>query len=291
MMTFLELLNENPWAMILTIFIVGLCFGSFFNVLIFRLPKMLECEWRKDCLAFLNQAPEDEKKEAFNLCFPSSFCPKCKNKIRFYHNIPVLSFLFLKGKCAFCQVNVSIRYPIVELITALLALFCYFSFGLTPHFFASTLLVWTLLCLCYIDYDTQYLPDSLTLSLLWCGLLINLWAPFVPIKEAIYGALFGYLSLWSINQIFYLITKKVGMGNGDFKLFAALGAWLGYKLLLPVILIASFLGAIIGISYLKFYAKDNDTPIPFGPYLCLGGFIAFFWGNDLVSWYIAYALR
>ena len=282
------ILNLDFTLLAVYTFILGACIGSFLNVVIYRLPKMLEAEWRADCLLFLEKK-ETSNSPPFNLITLRSTCPSCQTKIKFYHNIPLLSFIFLKGRCAYCQTKLSYRYPLIELITAALSLFCFVFFGPTTSFLWSTLFIFALITLTFIDLDTQYLPDNITLSLLWLGLIAANFNTFISLSDALYGVLAGYLSLWSVNKLFYLITKKVGMGNGDFKLFAALGAWLGWQLLLPTILIASFSGAIIGVLYLKFKHKDNDTPIPFGPYLCLGGFITFFWGNPLLNWYLSSA--
>lgn len=281
------LLQENPVLLYLLAGLFFLCVGSLLNVIIYRLPLMLESEWTVHCRSHL-QLPAEEQPR-INLFQPRSFCPRCKTQVKAWHNIPLLSYLMLRGRCPACAQAISLRYPLIELITLLLSLWvCWFyQFDLRAAF--ALPFVWMLSCLFMIDWDKQLLPDGLTLGLLWLGLIANTQDLFTPLDNAVLSAAGAWLFLWIIMQLFYLITGKVGMGHGDFKLFAALGAWLGWQLLPLVLLLSSVAGAIVGLLYLKLCQKDSDTPIPFGPFLCLAGFIALFWGHDLVSAYLHYA--
>jgi leader peptidase (prepilin peptidase)/N-methyltransferase len=266
--------------------IFGLAIGSFLNVVIHRLPKMMEAEWRAQCAELEGREPPETGR--YNLLVPRSQCPSCKRQLRAVDNIPVVSYLMLRGKCAFCGARISARYPIVETLTALLsaAVAWRFGWGLPGGF--ALLLVWTLIALTFIDADTTFLPDDLTLPLLWLGLIANLWNIFVPLHEAVLGAIAGYLILWSIYWLFKLATGKEGMGYGDFKLLAALGAWLGWKMLLPIILLSSIVGAIVGIVLIFLARRGRDIPIPFGPYLAAAGFIALLYGNAIASRFLPF---
>jgi leader peptidase (prepilin peptidase)/N-methyltransferase len=265
----------------ITLGLIGLLVGSFLNVVIYRLPRMLEREWRAQC-AELQGVPLPEE-AAFNLATPRSCCPHCGHFISALENIPVVSYLFLRGKCKSCHAPISPRYPLIELAAAALAAAAAWRFGPGWQAVGATLLLWALLTLAMIDLDTQLLPDSITLPLIWLGLLFNLSGPFqfVSLSQAVIGAAVGYLSLWSVYWIFRLATGKEGMGYGDFKLLAALGAWMGWLMLPVIVLISSLLGALVGISLIVFARHGRDVPIPFGPYLALAGGIALFWGNDL----------
>jgi leader peptidase (prepilin peptidase)/N-methyltransferase len=261
--------------------VIGLLIGSFLNVVIYRLPKMMERQWAAEVAEFKGETLPDGA--AFNLMLPRSNCPKCAHQIKWYENIPVLSYLFLRGKCSACKTSISFRYPMIELVTGALFFYCIWRWGLTP-----TGLVWcgfsaTLLSLSMIDWDTTLLPDDMTLPLLWAGLLLAaLKVTNVSLESATWGAAVGYFSLWLIYWIFKLITGKEGMGYGDFKLFAALGAWFGWQALIPIILMASVIGAIIGIA-LKFSSKLREGGyIPFGPFLGLAGFYAMFFGPQAI---------
>ncbi len=294
----IQQMQNNPGLFIGVVFLFSLLFGSFFNVVIYRLPIMLHREWLTNCRDFIQEAygklpkeleqnPQNNefKGEHFNLIKPDSTCPKCNHRIKWYENIPLLSYAFLKGKCSQCKNPISIRYPIVELVTALLSAFVAYKLGFTWQTAAFIIFTWCLICLTMIDFDTQLLPDQITLPLLWLGLLVNLHGLFVPIDQAIIGAMAGYLSLWSIYWLFKLITGKEGMGYGDFKLLAAMGAWMGWELLPIIILLSSFVGAAIGISIILVKGRDKNIPIAFGPYLAIAGWIAFFWGHDIIRAY------
>ena len=259
--------------------VVGLCVGSFLNVVIHRLPKMLERRWRADCADLGGQPVPDEP--AYNLVVPRSACPACGHRISAAENIPVVSWLALSGRCRACKVRISARYPLVELLGGMLAAVAIWRFGATAQGVAACALLWTLLALTFVDIDTQYLPDDLTLPLLWGGLIANLSGLFVPLQEAVVGAIAGYLVLWSIYWLFKLIRGKEGMGYGDFKLLAALGAWLGWKALPLIVLLSSVVGAVVGIALILFKGRDHQVPLAFGPYLAAAGAIALFHGAGL----------
>jgi leader peptidase (prepilin peptidase)/N-methyltransferase len=264
--------------------IVGLCVGSFMNVVIHRLPKMLDRGWRQQCAELRGEELPGEP--AYNLVVPRSGCPACGHMITALENIPVVSWLFLRGRCSACKAAISIRYPVVELLGGLLAAYAIYHYGPTLKGGGSCVLLWTLLALTMIDADTQLLPDDLTLPLLWAGLIVNLWGTFVPLTSAVIGAVAGYLSLWAVYWIFKLIRGKEGMGYGDFKLLAALGAWLGWQMLPLIVLLSSLVGAVIGIGLIVLKGRDHNVPIPFGPYLAIAGMIALFWGPTLVKLYL-----
>ena len=290
----IELLKQNTLFFTSIIFVLGLLVGSFLNVVIYRLPITFKREWRKDCCSYLEENYNakiqldisKEPAEPFNLVKPDSTCPNCGHKIRAWENIPVLSFIFLKAKCSNCKTPISFRYPLIELLSATLAAVCAWKFGFSLAGFSAILLSWALISLAMIDYDTQYLPDQITLPFLWIGLLLNLNNTFTDIDSAVIGAIAGYLSLWSVYHLFKLITKKEGMGFGDFKLLALLGAWMGWQYLPLIIILSSFVGAIIGISLILFKTHQRDVPIPFGPYLAIAGWIALIWGQEINQSYL-----
>jgi leader peptidase (prepilin peptidase)/N-methyltransferase len=257
----------------------GLCVGSFLNVVIHRLPKMLERGWREQCAELRGESPAPAP--AYNLIVPRSACPACGAPITALQNIPVVSWLLLRGQCAGCKTPISARYPVVEVLGGLLAACAVWRFGVTPQGLAACVLLWSLLALTMIDFDTQLLPDSITLPLLWAGLIANLWQTFASLPDAVIGALAGYLSLWTIYWLFKLIRGKEGMGYGDFKLLAALGAWLGWQLLPVIVLLSSVVGAGIGIALIVFKGRDHSVPLAFGPYLAIAGAIALFFGSAL----------
>lgn len=259
--------------------LLGLAVGSFLNVVIHRLPKMMEAEWRADCAEL--EGRDYTRPEPYNLLRPRSACPHCGAPIRALQNVPLLSFAIQKGRCADCRAPISWRYPAVEALTAALSVWVILQFGASAAGGLALLLVWTLIALTFIDAETTFLPDNLTLPLLWLGLLANLWGVFVTIDAAVIGAMAGYLSLWSVYWLFKLTTGREGMGHGDFKLLAALGAWLGWKMLLPIVLMASVVGAVVGVVLIALRARGRDIPIPFGPYLAAGGFIALIAGPQL----------
>lgn len=273
--------------------VFGLLIGSFLNVVIARLPRMMEQQWLHECAQAVHQSrgePTGQEPEAparFNLVFPPSQCPSCGHRIRWYENIPLASWVFLRARCSNCHAPISWRYPLVELVTGLLFLLCVMQFGVTTMAVAAMGLCAALVALAFIDADTTLLPDQITLPLVWAGLLFNLLGGFVPLSTAVVGAMAGYLSLWTVFWIFYFVTGKEGMGFGDFKLFAALGAWMGWQVLIGIILIASISGLIVTLA-LRLFGRlqraDQETQvyIPFGPYLVLGGLVALFAGETLL---------
>jgi leader peptidase (prepilin peptidase)/N-methyltransferase len=265
--------------------LIGLVVGSFLNVVIHRLPLMMQARWRTECREHLGLTDRSNNPE-FSLISPASRCPHCKAAIKPWQNIPVVSYLLLRGKCGSCGEKISFRYPLVELLSALLTTAVIWHFGLTAAGISATFLVWALITLTFIDLDHHLLPDSITLPVMWLGLLLNTASVYTDPVSAIFGAIFGYLSLWSVFHLFRLLTGKEGMGYGDFKLLAVLGAWLGWQLLPQIVVIASFAGAAIGIVMLTLRAQERETPIPFGPYLAIAGVIALFWGDLINHWYM-----
>ena len=292
MTDFISLMNSNQTFFFGVTFIFSLMIGSFLNVVIFRLPKMLEQGWKKECREFLAdelaKPKSQNKEELITLSTPSSTCPSCQHKIRFYENIPVISWLVLRGKCSQCRSKISLRYPLVELTTAILSAVIAAHFGVTLTTLFLLILTWGLVCLTLIDFDHMLLPDQITLPLLWLGLLVNLNGAIVPLNDSVIGAVAGYMSLFSIFWLFKLITGKEGMGHGDFKLVAVFGAWIGWQLLPLLILMASAVGAVIGISMMMFKNHQREQAIPFGPYLAIAGWITLLWGNGIWAWYLSY---
>lgn len=283
---FIDLL-QNPFFFYSYLIILSLCVGSFLNVAITRIPAMLNQEWRQQCCELLNQQIDKEGAKKINLFFPRSFCPSCNNTIKAWQNIPILSYLLLKGKCFYCKKKISPRYPLIELLTLVLSVIIGMKFGPTSLAIAGLIFIWWMITMTFIDIDHQILPDSLTLSLLWIGLIINSDGLLISLHDAVLSAAGAYLFLWIFIKIFYLATGKIGMGHGDFKLFAAFGAWFGWQQLPFILVLSSLIGAIFGIIILKLTAQDKDTPIPFGPYLCLAGFINLLWGKELMQWYLS----
>jgi leader peptidase (prepilin peptidase) / N-methyltransferase len=265
----------------------GLLIGSFLNVVIHRLPKMMQRE-SDNYVAHESGKPLPHA-ERYNLIAPRSACPHCNHQITAAENIPVISYLFLRGKCSKCKASISVRYPIVELITGTLSALLIWHFGSGLAGLATLVFAYLLIAMTFIDADTQLLPDDLTLPLLWCGLLINLNGTFVPLKDAVIGAVAGYLSLWTIYWAFKLATGKEGMGYGDFKLLAALGAWLGWTMLPIIILFSSLVGAVVGIALIVFTKHGRDIPIPFGPYLAAAGMITLFYGKPIAQTYLGFS--
>lgn len=266
--------------------LLGLCVGSFLNVVIHRLPKMMEQDWQTQCAELRGESPPDQG-EALSLAEPRSRCPNCGHQITALENIPLVSYLLiLKGKCSGCGTRISPRYPIIELLTGLLSAFAAWHFGPSIQTVGALALLWALIALSAIDLDTQLLPDSITLPLLWLGLAFNLWTTFADLPTAVIGAMAGYLSLWSVFWLFKLATGKEGMGYGDFKLLAALGAWLGWQMLPAIILLSSVVGAVVGIALIVAARHGRNVPIPFGPYLAAAGVIALFWGQRITQGYL-----
>jgi leader peptidase (prepilin peptidase)/N-methyltransferase len=281
--------QQSPSAFNIFIVLFSLIIGSFLNVVIYRIPKMMHNTWYLECREFLADEVKDipaQKITELTLSKPDSTCPKCQHKIRFYENIPVISWLFLQGKCSQCKNSISVRYPLVETTTALLSLVIANQYGVTFETLLLLILTWGLICLTLIDFDHMLLPDQIVMPLLWLGLLVNVNNTFVPLNEAVIGAAVGYMSLFSVFWLFKLVTGKEGMGYGDFKLFALFGAWLGWQLLPILILMASVVGAIIGISLMLFKNHQREQAIPFGPYLAIAGWITLLWGDGIWSWYL-----
>jgi leader peptidase (prepilin peptidase) / N-methyltransferase len=300
----IDALQSFPAVFIASSLVLGLLVGSFLNVVIYRLPIMLDREWRAQCAELAAgdaaaTAVAPGAPEPFNLLVPRSACPACKTPIKALHNVPVVSWLLLRGRCAACGARVSARYPLVEALTGILSALVAWKFGFGWPALAALVFTWSFVALTFIDIDHQLLPDVVTLPLLWLGLLLSLWAPQaggapipVDMRSSILGAVAGYLSLWSVYHVFRLLTGKEGMGYGDFKLLAAIGAWLGWQMLLPTILVSALVGAIIGIAALMVQGKDRSTPIPFGPFLAAAGWLMLMFGHEIVSGYLSmYASR
>jgi leader peptidase (prepilin peptidase)/N-methyltransferase len=283
-MSLLEALQNFPVAFIAAVSAISLAVGSFLNVVIHRLPKMLEREWRAESAAL--QGTEVEPGPRYNLIVPRSQCPSCGHVLSAIENIPLLSYLALRGKCHACKARIPLRYPLVETLTVVFSAFIAWHYGYGWQALAALGFTWALLAAAFIDLDTYYLPDNITLPLLWGGLLVNLGGTFADLQAAVIGAAAGYLVLWSVFWAFKLLTSKEGMGYGDFKLAGAIGAWLGWKLLPAVILIASVAGAVIGILMIVLGRRERNVPIPFGPFLAIAGIVAMLWGNALVDYYL-----
>ncbi|MDO7672953.1 MAG: A24 family peptidase [Reinekea forsetii] len=287
----IDYLSTNTSALIVTVFIVGLLIGSFLNVVIYRLPAMMHRAWAVEVAQFnsdVDLLDRLQREPTYNLVTPDSSCPQCGHKIRAWENIPLISWLMLRARCSACHKPISARYPAVELITALLSALVAWQFGWSLTSLCLIPLVWVLVTLTLIDVDTQLLPDSLTLPLLWAGLLLNSQEIIVSLNSAVIGAAAGYLSLWSIYWLFKLLTGKDGMGYGDFKLFAAFGAWFGWIALPLIILLSSLVGAVVGIVMILSLGRDRQVPIPFGPYLCGAALVYIFWGQSIMNWYLGY---
>ena len=292
-MSIFQYFQINPSFFLVVIFILGLIIGSFLNVVIFRLPQILYREWKQQCSELLEctTSPDTQNSERYNLIVPRSRCPNCKITIRALDNIPVLSFILLGGKCRNCQQSISYRYPAIEIFTAVISVMVAWRFGLSPQVVFALILTWALICLSVIDFDHQLLPDDISLPLLWLGILCNYFGLFTDIYSSVLGAIIGYLLFWFIFKGFKMLTGKVGMGYGDFKLLAMLGAWMGWQSLLLIILIASLAGSIIGIILILTKRQDGSKPIPFGPYLAIAGWISLIWGNEITTTYINLAIR
>jgi len=285
-MEILTIFQTHPWFFIATVAVIGLMVGSFLNVVIYRLPVMMQRNWREECHEYLELPTPKSPEEPLSLSFPASRCNQCHTAIKPQHNIPILSYLFLRGKCANCQTSFAIRYPLIELFTGIVSAVVAWHFGYSVETFFALVLSWSLIALSGIDIDHQLLPDSIILPLLWLGLLLSLFDIFTESHSSIIGAISGYLSLWVVFQLFKLATGKEGMGFGDFKLLALFGAWLGWQFLPLIILLSSMVGAIIGISMVVFGKHDHQKPIPFGPYLAAAGWLALMWGDNINKIYL-----
>lgn len=280
-----SMLINNPWMFVVFVFVFGVLVGSFLNVLIYRLPIMMKNDWEaqaKDVLGL----PSETREHPFNLARPASHCPCCGHGVRPWENIPILSWLVLRGKCSSCRSSISMRYPLVELGCGLLSAYVAWYFGAGPQAFAALLMVWGLLSLAMIDVDHQLLPDVLVMPLLWLGLMVNSFGLFVPLTDALWGSVVGYLALWAVYWLFKFLTHKEGMGYGDFKLLAMLGAWGGWQVLPLTILLSSLVGAVLGLVILKIKNAQADTALPFGPYLAVAGLAAFLWGDSITQFYV-----
>lgn len=287
-MELVYLLQHNPAFFTAALFVVGLMVGSFLNVVIHRLPIMMERDWKAQCQEYLGETPA-QKETGLSLARPGSSCPHCGHSIRFYENIPVLSYLWLGGKCSSCRHPISLRYPVVELLTAVLSAVIAWHFGYGWQAAAALLLTWALIALSMIDVDHQLLPDSITLPFLWLGLILSLFPVFADMRSSLIGAVAGYLSLWTVYQLFRVLTGKEGMGFGDFKLLALLGAWMGWQSLPVIVLLSSAVGAVFGGAMIAIQGRDRHQPIPFGPYLAIAGWITLLWGDQITSSYLRWS--
>jgi leader peptidase (prepilin peptidase)/N-methyltransferase len=284
-MSAVALLQSSPAVLITTCVLLGLCTGSFLNVVIHRMPRMMENRWRAEC-AELNGQDTPAAPEAYNLVAPRSSCPACGHRITAFENVPILSYLALRGKCSACRAAISPRYPMVEALTGLLSGYAAWRLGFTFATVGALVFIWATIALAFIDLDTFYLPDDITLPLLWAGLLFNLAGGFTDLASAVIGAAAGYLVLWLVYWTFKLATGKEGMGFGDFKLLSAIGAWLGWKVLPLVVVLSSFVGAVVGVGLIVLARRGRNVPIPFGPYLAIAGLIALFHGEALTRRYL-----
>ncbi len=285
-MLVIQYLATNPPVLLTFAGLLGLAVGSFLNVVIHRLPKMMERDWRRQCTEILDGGAPPEPQQAYNLLVPRSRCPSCNHRITALGNVPVVSYLALRGRCAECGWRIPLRYPAIEILTGLLSVIVVWRFGLSIQAGGALLLTWALVALSFIDFDTQYLPDSITLPFLWLGLAFNVADIYTTTQASVIGAIAGYLTLWSVYHLFRLLTGKEGMGYGDFKLLAVFGAWLGWSTLPLIVLLSSLVGAAIGVGMIAFRGHDKSIPIPFGPYLAIAGWIALMWGNQLVDAYL-----
>jgi leader peptidase (prepilin peptidase) / N-methyltransferase len=288
----IDVFAASPALFIGAYLVVGVLVGSFLNVVIHRLPVMLERQWRAECATLGAAGAPQEKLEPFNLLLPRSACPACRAPITAWQNIPIVSFLALRGRCAACRAPISIRYPLIEALTGLLSAAVAWKFGFGAAAFAALALTWFLIALAFIDIDHQLLPDNLTLPLLWLGLLVSLWGTPAPdaavpvdLRSSLLGAMAGYGALWAIYHLFRLATGKEGMGYGDFKLLAALGAWLGWQMLLPLVLVAAAVGASVGVILLSVQGRDRATPVAFGPFLAASGWLMLMFGHEILGRY------
>jgi leader peptidase (prepilin peptidase)/N-methyltransferase len=279
-------LSISPTLLALLGLIFGAVMGSFLNVVILRLPRIMNSQWTSDARAWLDL--ESQSEQVFNLATPASHCPQCGTPIKPLHNIPILSYLFLRGRCAHCDAPISLQYPVIETLTAVLAAYLLVLHGLSAIALSSIIFTCSLLVLAVIDQRHKLLPDQITLPLLWLGLLVNLDSLYTTTQSAVIGAVVGYLSLWVVYWLFKLATGKEGMGYGDFKLVAAIGAWLGWKVVPLIIFLSSAVAAVVGVCAIFFAGREKDLPLAFGPYLCISGWIALQWGDSIIAWYFSF---
>ncbi len=282
----LEVLNQHGWLLLTCLISLGLVVGSFLNVVIYRLPLMMESRWRKECCELLEVEKEAQGDAPLTLATPNSHCPQCKSAIKPWQNIPVLSYALLGGKCGACGSKISIRYPLVEIATAALTVALLVQYNASPALLGAMIFTWSLVALTVIDIDHQLLPDDITLPLMWLGFAFSLGGATIPLQDSVLGAMLGYLSLWSVYWLFKFATGKEGMGYGDFKLLAAMGAWLGWQSIPMLILLSSLVGALAGIALMIATRRGRDIPIPFGPYLAMAGWITLLWGDRLLDYYL-----
>lgn len=286
-MTLIEGLQGSPVFLTFATALLGLLVGSFLNVVILRLPRMMEIAWKRECREILELPAEPA--ERLSLHYPPSRCPGCGAGIRPWQNVPVISWLLLRGQCANCRTPISAQYPVIEAVCGLMSAACAWHFGWSPQLAAALLLTWALITLTVIDLRTMLLPDNITLPLLWLGLALTIVPVFADMRSALVGAMAGYLSLWSVYHLFRLATGKEGMGYGDFKLLAALGAWLGWQALPMIVLLSSMVGAVVGVGLILFRRHGRETPMPFGPYLAAAGWLSLIWGDTLNTTYLGMA--
>ncbi len=285
-MEVIALFKENTTFFLTVVGLFSLLVGSFLNAAIYRIPIMLQQGWREECLELFGGDDQEivtESSKKFNLFVPRSQCPNCGHMITAIENIPVISYLFLRGKCSSCKTNISIQYPIIELLTALISVFVAYKVGFGWQTLAALLFTWVLITLSLIDAKTMLLPDNLTIPLMWLGIAVNYQHLFVDLKSSVLGAMIGYMSLWSLFHLFKLITGKEGMGYGDFKILAAIGAWGGWQILPFTVFASSLFGAVVGIGLMLIQGKKESQPIPFGPWLALAGFIGFIWRDEITQ--------
>jgi leader peptidase (prepilin peptidase)/N-methyltransferase len=285
-MDIINFIESNPDFFLVLVAALSLIIGSFLNVVIYRLPHMIEDEWNQECRAYLGLNPQNTDTEKLNLHLPMSHCPQCKKKLKPWHNIPVISYLVLSGKCAYCKTNISLRYPIVELLCCIASVYVAWRFGFTWQTAGALVFTWILIALTFIDLDYHLLTDHLTFSLLWVGLFLSIFSIFSNSHDAILGAIAGYLVFFTIQWLFKLVTGKVGMGQGDFKFLAALGAFLGWQQLPVIILLSSVIGVIFGLTHMAIKKQYKSVPLPFGPYLSVAGWISLIWGNEILRLYL-----
>src|SRR3990167_9368885 len=285
-MDIINIFKENPYIFLVVIGVLSLFIGSFLNVVIHRLPRMIEQGWSEECRIYLGLKISPEDKEKLSLWLPFSHCPQCKSPIKPWQNIPLLSYVLLAGKCAHCRSPISIRYPLVELLTCVASIYVGWRFGVTWQTVGALLFTWIIISLSFIDIDHHILPDHLTLSLLWLGLFFSMFSLYTNSYDAIIGAIAGYLIFGITQWIFNLITGKIGMGQGDFKFLAAIGAFLGWQMLPFTILFASLCGILFGLTYMIIKHQYKSVPLPFGPYLAISGWISLIWGNEILHFYL-----